>query len=189
MTNVVVVEETISAAEFIEFRKLMGSPDVDSETARKTVSGALYTVCLREDGRLLGFARVVGDGVLYFYISDVIVHPVLRGGGYGVRLMNSVVEYLKRSARAAPWLLLFRLLVAKVFTSALGSDGVPMDASALACTCQLSQCESLRPWLMDRPKWRDEMVVPIGSGAEHQRRQRRQRLLAAAALPSATDLP
>src|SRR5262249_61534224 len=45
-----------------------------------------------------------------------------------------------------------------------------MDASALACTCQLSQCESLRPWLMDRPKWRDEMVVPIGSGAEHQRR-------------------
>src|SRR5262249_45871290 len=102
MTNVVVVDETISAAEFIEFRKLMGSPDVDSETARKTVSGALYTVCLREDGRLLGFARVVGDGVLYFYISDVIVHPVLRGGGYGVRLMNSVVGYLKCSASTGP---------------------------------------------------------------------------------------
>src|SRR5215470_16061574 len=101
MTNVVVVEKTITAAEFIEFRKLMGSPDVDSETARKTVSGVLYTVCLREDGRLLGFARVVGDGVLYFYISDVIVHPVLRGEGYGVRLMNSVLDYLKRSARTS----------------------------------------------------------------------------------------
>ena len=125
MTNVVVVEETISPAEFIEFRKLMGSPDVDSETARKTVSGALYTVCLREDGRLLGFARVVGDGVLYFYISDVIVHPVLRGGGYGVRLMNSVVEYLKCSARAGAMVVVVPLAGRESFYERFGFRRCP----------------------------------------------------------------
>src|SRR5215471_18851900 len=127
MTNVVVVEETISAAEFIELRKLMGSPDVDSETARKTVSSALYTVCPREDGRLLGFARVVGDGVLYFYISDVIVHPMLRGSGYGVRLMNSVVEYLKCSASAGAMVVVVPLAGRESFYERFGfrqcSDG------------------------------------------------------------------
>jgi ribosomal protein S18 acetylase RimI-like enzyme len=101
MSNVVVAEEAITPAEFIEFRELMGAPNVDDETARRTVAGTLYTVCVRENGRLLGFARVVGDGALYFYISDVIVHPVLRGGGHGVRLMNSVLEYLKRTACAS----------------------------------------------------------------------------------------
>jgi len=125
MANVVVVEEAITAAEFIEFRKLMGSPHVDSETARKTIANALYTVCLREDGHLLGFARVVGDGVLYFYISDVIVHPALRGGGYGIRLMNSVVEYLKRSARAGAMVVVVPLAGRESFYERFGFRQCP----------------------------------------------------------------
>src|SRR5262245_41753271 len=125
MTNVVVVEETISAAEFIEFSKLMGSSDVDSETARKIVSRALYTARLGDDGNLLGFARVVGDGVLYFYISDVIVHPVLRGGGYGVQLMNSVVEYLKRSARAGAMVVVVPLAGRESFYEQFGFRRCP----------------------------------------------------------------
>jgi GNAT superfamily N-acetyltransferase len=98
MNNVVLIEGSVTATEFIEFRKFMGAPDVDMPAALKTVSNALFTACLRDEGRLLGFARVVGDGVLYFYLSDVIIHPSLRGGGYGALLMNSVLGYLKRSA-------------------------------------------------------------------------------------------
>jgi hypothetical protein len=82
MHTVVLIEGPITATEFIEFRKLMGGPDIDMPAALKSVRNALLTVCLREDGRLLGFARVVGDGVLYFYVSDVVIHPSLRGGGY-----------------------------------------------------------------------------------------------------------
>ncbi len=98
MNNVILIEGPITATEFIEFRKLMGGPDIDMPAALKSVSNALLTVCLREDGRLLGFARVVGDGVLYFYVSDVVIHPSLRSGGYGALLMNSVLGYLKGSA-------------------------------------------------------------------------------------------
>jgi GNAT superfamily N-acetyltransferase len=43
-------------------------------------------------------ASRVGDGVLYFYISDVIVRPELRGRGYGVLLMEAVLGYLRRVA-------------------------------------------------------------------------------------------
>ena len=98
MVKPVLVEELPSAAEFIELRRLMGAPEVDEKTATKTTKNAVFSVCLRDRGRLLGLARVVGDGVLYFYISDVIVHPELRGSGYGVMLMNAVMRYLKGAA-------------------------------------------------------------------------------------------
>jgi predicted GNAT family N-acyltransferase len=99
MATPVVLAESPSAAEFIGLRRLMGSPEVDEESATKTTKNAVFSVCLRDRGRLLGLARVVGDGVLYFYISDVVVHPELRGSGYGVVLMNAVMEYLKSAAR------------------------------------------------------------------------------------------
>jgi hypothetical protein len=80
MADPVLLEGVPSTAELIELRRIMGSPYVDQEAASKTVSGALFKVCLRQEGRLVGLARVVGDGVLYFYVSDVIVRPELGGG-------------------------------------------------------------------------------------------------------------
>ena len=45
MTNPVMVEEAPSAAEFIELRRIMGSPEVDEETATKTINRALLRAC------------------------------------------------------------------------------------------------------------------------------------------------
>jgi hypothetical protein len=53
MADPVLLEDVPSAAEFIELRRIMGSPYVDQEAASKTVSGALFTVCLRQEfGRM-----------------------------------------------------------------------------------------------------------------------------------------
>jgi GNAT superfamily N-acetyltransferase len=65
---------------------------------QKDFERRLFTVCLRQEARLFGLARVVGDGALYFYVSDVIVRPELRGSGYGVLLMKAVLGYLRRAA-------------------------------------------------------------------------------------------
>jgi GNAT superfamily N-acetyltransferase len=58
----------------------------------------------------VGIARVVGDGVLYFFLADLVVDPALRGGGYGDRLMSAVTNYFDRNAnkpeplsRSLPW--------------------------------------------------------------------------------------
>ncbi len=42
--------------------------------------------------------RIVGDGAIYFYIQDVLVHPSYRGMGIGKEIMNRLVEYLKENA-------------------------------------------------------------------------------------------
>ena len=99
MAEVIAVEEPPTAAEYTALRALMGWGRVDEETARISIERAVFSICLRKEGRLVGLARVAGDGVLFFTISDVIVHPDLQGGGHGATLMTAVAAYLKRAAK------------------------------------------------------------------------------------------
>jgi hypothetical protein len=91
-------EELPTTREFIELRAAVGWGTVSEDTARRTLTGALYTVCLRKGGALHGLGRVVGDGVLYFYVSDVIVSPAAAGGGFGLRILDSLKTYVQSVA-------------------------------------------------------------------------------------------
>ncbi len=44
-----------------------------------------------EDGRLLGWARALTDGVLFAYVADVYVLPEARGAGVGKRLVAALL--------------------------------------------------------------------------------------------------
>ena len=126
MVNPVIVEEVPSAAEFIELRRIMGSPEIDEETATKTINHALFTACLRDENRLLGLARTVGDGVLYFYISDVIVRPELRGSGYGMLLMNALMRYLTKAAHPGAMIVVVPLEGRQTFYERFGFKRCPV---------------------------------------------------------------
>ena len=125
MSNPVIVEEVPSAAEFIELRRIMGSPEIDEETAIKTINCALFTACLRDEDRLLGLARAVGDGVLYFYISDVIVRPELRGSGYGILLMKALMRYLTKAAHPGAMIVVVPLEGRQTFYERFGFKQCP----------------------------------------------------------------
>ena len=47
------------------------------------------------DGKTIGMARYVSDGGYAGLIMDVIVHPDYQGKGYGTKLINYLIDYLK----------------------------------------------------------------------------------------------
>ena len=53
---------------------------------------ASRVVGLYRDGRQVGFARAVTDGVSIAYLADVYVLPEFRGRGLGVELVREIVE-------------------------------------------------------------------------------------------------
>jgi predicted N-acetyltransferase YhbS len=93
-----VFEHPPTAAEYIDLRARMGWGLIDEVTAARTIEAAAFTVCLRDGDRLIGLARVMGDGVLYFFLADLIVDPAFRGGGHGDALMRAVTDYFDRNA-------------------------------------------------------------------------------------------
>jgi GNAT superfamily N-acetyltransferase len=96
--DVRLVERAPTRDEYSLLRAEVGWAEIDGAQALRGLSGALFSACLEtSDGELIGCARVVGDGGIYFYVQDVIVRAPWRGRGLGALLMDAVMKYLSRA--------------------------------------------------------------------------------------------
>ena len=62
----------------------------------------LYSVCAYDGEKIVGFARIVGDGVLFAYIQDVMVLPEYQGQHVGSCLMEYILGEISRRAARSP---------------------------------------------------------------------------------------
>jgi GNAT superfamily N-acetyltransferase len=93
-----VVERVPAVGEYLALREAVGWGRLDERVAERGLAGGLFSVCALGGGEVVGCARVVGDGGLYFYIQDVIVLPRFQGRGLGRRLMAPILGYLDEHA-------------------------------------------------------------------------------------------
>lgn len=104
----IVVNYTAPAvADFIELRQSVGWGETAPELAQKALNNSLFCVVFTAQSKAIAMARVVGDGALFFYIQDVIVHPEFQGRGLGAKLMDEIESFLKRNARKGATIGLF----------------------------------------------------------------------------------
>ncbi len=94
----VIVEQLPTAAQFIQMRQAVGWRLPPEEAAARALPNSLYGVCAYVGERLVGTARVIGDGGLAYYIQDVIVLPEYQGQGIGAQLMDRVMAYVRTHA-------------------------------------------------------------------------------------------
>lgn len=85
-----------------EYNKLfdeVGWGSYDRKVSKLALENSLYTVSIYDDDKIVGFGRLIGDGVCYFYIHDVMVLPSYQKKGIGTmiidKLKNKVSEYKK----------------------------------------------------------------------------------------------
>ncbi|MCL6266952.1 GNAT family N-acetyltransferase [Flagellimonas myxillae] len=57
----------------------------------------LFSVCAIYGDQPIGMGRVVGDGAIYFYVQDVIVHTKFKGKGIGRMIMQEIEKYLNQT--------------------------------------------------------------------------------------------
>ncbi len=71
---------------------------INFDAARISLAHSLYHVVALYDDVVIGMARVVGDGAMYFSIQDVAVVPAHQGHGVGALLMRHIMGYLAGNA-------------------------------------------------------------------------------------------
>jgi len=96
--SIELVERSPTVDEYQVLRRSTGWTMQPDETVRQGLDKTLYSVCALASGRVVGCARVVGDGALYFYIQDLIVLREHQGLGIGRMMMDSVMAWLDRNA-------------------------------------------------------------------------------------------
>jgi ribosomal protein S18 acetylase RimI-like enzyme len=89
-------------ATFSEYTKLRGSVgkrETDENATDTSLKNSLFSVVAVEHDTVIGFGRVIGNGGLYFYIQDVIVHPEFQNKGFGKSLMKELMGFIMANAK------------------------------------------------------------------------------------------
>ncbi|RLF55696.1 MAG: N-acetyltransferase [Thermoplasmata archaeon] len=73
-----------------------------AELVDRIIKGSFLFVVAEENGRAVGMARVLSDGVSDAYIQDFVVHPSYRGKGIGREILRYILGELKK--RGITWI-------------------------------------------------------------------------------------
>lgn len=82
---------------YIQLRAQSGFGKITLEQSTNSLDNSLFCVSIYQMDKLVGLGRIVGDGVLFFYISDVLVSPDMKGHGIGKALMKEILAYLEKT--------------------------------------------------------------------------------------------
>lgn len=90
---------TLSLSEFTALCSSVGWTDaMNFEAAKDSLKNTLFSVTIRENGHAIGMGRIIGDGAIYFYIQDVVVHPDYQGKRIGKKILMTLIDYLEENA-------------------------------------------------------------------------------------------
>ncbi|MFA0814482.1 MAG: GNAT family N-acetyltransferase [Anaerofustis sp.] len=100
MMNDFTYGHTVSAGEFISMREAVGWCGLSERQAEAGIRNAAYVIGVRNaDGKLVGMARLIGDGGYVAYIADVIVLPEYQGHGIGKTMVQTILGYIRENMR------------------------------------------------------------------------------------------
>ena len=95
--NIQYEENALSAKQFLMLRESVGWKGVEYQVEKALESG-LYNVIVKDNNEVVGMGRLVGDGIMYWYIQDVIVNPKYQGKGIGKEIMRLLTRYIEKNS-------------------------------------------------------------------------------------------
>ncbi len=69
---------------------------LNADELHEALLNSWYVICVYDKERLVGFGRIICDGVVHALILDMIVHPEFQRKGIGSRILELMVNQCKR---------------------------------------------------------------------------------------------
>ncbi|MGW8482789.1 GNAT family N-acetyltransferase [Microbacterium sp. NPDC055903] len=110
-----------TASEHRALAEAVGWHDAfDWTTTADSLAGSTLGIVAVSGTRVIGMARVVGDGVKYFYIQDVAVDPAFQRMGVGAALLDRTLELIAQRAPSPAFVGLFSTEAGAALYEAIG---------------------------------------------------------------------
>lgn len=114
------VDRVVTVAELRELARAVDWLDhYDWSSMGRALARSIAGVVAVDRDRVVGAARVVGDGVRYFYVQDVLVEPDHTDEGIASRMVQRLLDVVDATA-AEPFVGLFSSSEARGVYESLG---------------------------------------------------------------------
>jgi N-acetylglutamate synthase-like GNAT family acetyltransferase len=70
--------------------------ELNKEELYTALKNSWYTISVLNNESLIGFGRIICDGIVHALILDVIIHPEEQGKGIGKEIMNKLITKCKK---------------------------------------------------------------------------------------------
>lgn len=85
-------ENVNSIEEFNYLYDAVGWGSYDEKVSEKALANTMYSVSVYDDDKIIGYGRIIGDGICFLYIHDVMVIPKYQNKKIGTQIMNKLLE-------------------------------------------------------------------------------------------------
>ena len=97
------IKENIKKVE--EFNLLydaVGWGAYDEKITQKALDNTFYSVSVYDDNIIIGYGRIIGDGICFLYIQDIMVKPEYQNNKIGTTIMNKLLEKINEIKKENP---------------------------------------------------------------------------------------
>ena len=95
-------ENVNNVQEFNLLYDLVGWGSYDDEISKKALANTYYSVSIYDDATIIGYGRLIGDGICFMYIHDVMVRPDYQNKKIGTMIINKLLDKIKTIERENP---------------------------------------------------------------------------------------
>ena len=85
-------ENVNSVEEFNYLYDAVGWGSYDKKVSEKALANTMYSVSVYDDDKIIGYGRILGDGICFLYIHDVMVTPKYQNKKIGSQIMDKLLE-------------------------------------------------------------------------------------------------
>lgn len=97
------IKENINdVTEFNLLYDSVGWGAYDKKITQKAMRNTYYSVSIYDDKKIIGYGRLIGDGICFMYIQDVMVIPEYQKRKIGTLIMEKLISKIKEIEKRNP---------------------------------------------------------------------------------------
>ena len=85
-------ENQLDVQTYFDLRTSVEWINFSPEQTQIALENSVLDIVAYDQEKAIGMGRIVGDGAIYCYVQDVVIHPDYQGKGIGSTILNKLIE-------------------------------------------------------------------------------------------------
>ena len=100
--QIIYKEHTPTPEEFNNLTEAVDWGTRENKIIEEALKHTLYSLCVYDENKLIGYGRIIGDKTIFLYIQDIMVIPEYQGKKIGTGIMNNLIEKINEYKKVNP---------------------------------------------------------------------------------------
>ena len=100
--NIKIKENIKNIKEYKYLYNSIFKDKLDDKIIKNSLKNTFYSISIYENNKIIGYGRLLGDGICYLHIHNIMVLKEYQHKGIGTLIMNTLLEKVEKLKKINP---------------------------------------------------------------------------------------